>query len=1120
MKRVLGALALGITTLASTARADTFATGSLIIPMDTTYQDLGMLRAYGLVYELLRNDVPVAWMIRDGKGHLGVDFVASATDVQSNAAIANHGYRGGPWVVDSLYAAQAMPIIAAWQASNPSVKVHRATASFSGDVSRRLVIAPTIGMHADGNEKIARKYLQAAGIPDSTLSIAWAATSPDMLTPAEVAGPTTSNHSDGKLFDEDGDPVYCQFMSMHWGVNEARAIPETVAEVRQFLNFETHFFAECQAVSAFENDLTNGLFVSTKGFTFGIKPAQNVDFFNDDSPFAQLDGVFESVGGSEPSFTLATGSAYKAGGIVMITERGGVAEGLNDVWMTGYLDGVCPPNSEGCGSLGKVSYLGGHEYDVDLPISTHPKTQGTRLFLNALFEAPCATTLGQPVVSVQKSAPATTTSPTVTFTIDYANNGGGIALSAMLRDTLPAGSTFVSATGGGTLASGVVSWNLHNLSAGEGGTVSFTVTLGGFGSYQNTARVDYRVGLNDFMQGSNTTTTLYDKDTDGDGVIDAIDICPNHPNPGQNLQADIDSCGQCGKICTAANGYPACNAGICGIAYCLGTHADCDGLYATGCEYAISGFQTDPNHCGNCDQHCSYQNAAALCEFWNCKRGACNAGFSDCNELPSDGCEYANPGFQTDPNHCGSCTNKCAPGFTCKTGTCSLSTCPSGFSDCNGASGDGCEYANSGFQTDLNNCGGCGLACQPAHATGACSAGSCRVGSCNSGFTDCNGLSGDGCEYATSGFQTDLANCGGCGKSCAPAHATGQCAAGTCSIKTCTAGFDDCNGVASDGCEYATSGFQTDLANCGGCGRSCAPAHATGVCGGGQCSIGVCSSGFVDRDQDPANGCEYVCTPTAANDTTCNGVDDDCNGKADDGYTPVQCGIGACVASSTCTGGNENCTPGPSAPEGPDATCADGADNDCDGQTDGADPDCAGFDAGAGGSLGAGGATDGGAGAGSGGSAGTGSGGGGTGGASSDASAGSAGTGGSSGASAGNGGSSADSGGSSGASAGNGGSSGASAGSGGSGTAGAGASVGTGGGASGSGAAAGAGGTGASAGTGGNGVAGSRNNAPNSGASAEESGGCGCRTPTRAPEGGWLALLAVLAVCLRRKRER
>ena len=48
--------------------------------MDTTYQDYGMLEAYGLVHTLLRNGVPVDWIIAPGKGYGAVDFVATAED--------------------------------------------------------------------------------------------------------------------------------------------------------------------------------------------------------------------------------------------------------------------------------------------------------------------------------------------------------------------------------------------------------------------------------------------------------------------------------------------------------------------------------------------------------------------------------------------------------------------------------------------------------------------------------------------------------------------------------------------------------------------------------------------------------------------------------------------------------------------------------------------------------------------------------------------------------------------------------------------------------------------------------------------------------------------------------
>ena len=43
-----------------------FDAGSLIVPMDTTYQDMGMLEAFGLVYGLLTAGVDMDWCIGCG----------------------------------------------------------------------------------------------------------------------------------------------------------------------------------------------------------------------------------------------------------------------------------------------------------------------------------------------------------------------------------------------------------------------------------------------------------------------------------------------------------------------------------------------------------------------------------------------------------------------------------------------------------------------------------------------------------------------------------------------------------------------------------------------------------------------------------------------------------------------------------------------------------------------------------------------------------------------------------------------------------------------------------------------------------------------------------------------
>lgn len=488
------------------AAAADFAAGTLIVPMDTTYQDDGMLEAYGLVYELLRQGVPVHWVIKAQKQNGGVDFMATGTDLRSGMAVPAHGYRGGPWVIDAADAAKARPIVEAWQKANAATAVHEASAPFVGEVSRTLVVAPNIAMMADGNQKIARKYMLAAKIPDSAGDPNWPDTSPDMLDPQELAG-TADNHHDGALFDADGDPVYCQFMSMHWAVKDAQQNPEVVAEMREFLGFPTHLFAECQAVNAFENLDPHGFFLTQKGFLIGDGP-NTYDYLQQDSPYAQIDGAFQSVGGSEPAYTLPPGESYKGTDIVMITEKG-TPVGVNDVWMTGFLDGVCPADENGCLGAGKVSYLGGHEYDVDMPMSQNPTSQGARLFLNSLFESPCASAEGLPMLELTKTAPAQVLVPQLTFDIAYVNNGAMPALEATLRDTLPPGVSFVSATDDGVFADGAVTWPLGNVGPGEAGMRSVTVELSAPGVYENTAEIEFRAGVNTLTVVSAATMTEY-----------------------------------------------------------------------------------------------------------------------------------------------------------------------------------------------------------------------------------------------------------------------------------------------------------------------------------------------------------------------------------------------------------------------------------------------------------------------------------------------------------------------------------------------------------------------------------------------------------------------------------
>ncbi|RKH48856.1 hypothetical protein D7X55_04510 [Corallococcus sp. AB049A] len=83
--------------------------------------------------------------------------------------------------------------------------------------------------------------------------------------------------------------------------------------------------------------------------------------------------------------------------------------------------------------------------------------------------------------------------------------------------------------------------------------------------------------------------------------------------------------------------------------------------------------------------------------------------------------------------------------------------------------------------------------------------------------------------------------CGGQTLTCAnTANATASsCSAGACTINTCAAGWADCDGVYSNGCEA----YLDSNNNCGACGRQCSWPNS---CNGGTCapSCDVCENGL------------------------------------------------------------------------------------------------------------------------------------------------------------------------------------------------------------------------------------------------------------------------------------
>jgi hypothetical protein len=314
---------------------------------------------------------------------------------------------------------------------------------------------------------------------------------------------------------------------------------------------------------------------------------------------------------------------------------------------------------------------------------------------------------------------------------------------------------------------------------------------------------------------------------------------------------------------------------------------------------------SDPTHgCANSNCNpCNKNNGTPDCTSAGACTITCTKGFGDCDGNVANGCETDT---QTNPYDCGACVkdggtdcfkDTTASNWECDNGVCKPSQCDVGKADCTGAGS--CE---TDLTSDTNNCGSCQHVCALPNATPSCVAqtpgpntppGKCVVGQCNAGYADCNGDPTDGCEVDTQ--DGDPNNCGACGKKCDTTNAAASCSGGSCTI-ACKSGFGDCDGDVTNGCE-------TNLANttndCGACGTACTNPNGTTTCSGSACHP-VCTGTFKDCDGNPNNGCE---TNFQTDNNNCGNCGVKCTGGETCQAGTCKCPTGQVLNGGTC------CTP-------------------------------------------------------------------------------------------------------------------------------------------------------------------------------------------------------------------
>ncbi|MBK7886118.1 MAG: T9SS type A sorting domain-containing protein [Bacteroidetes bacterium] len=439
--------------------------GSYIIAMDTNYQKhpgYFNMKAYGLVNELLQNEIPVKWAIKAGKTRTAagsIDFTTTATRIfPDTLSMGNISFRSSAFIVDSAWVSSAWPVITSF---GNNVYVYRMDADATVDIRYTLTHKPRILLlNSSGYDTIAVQMLNEAGFSPNSYRL---------QTPA------------GTLFNPGGN--WSLLSESHWDSYDTARINPIL---RYSIERGANLVMNCVALKTMENATKT---MTTGGIDSMLTGWAAPTFPHHDMPAAQFQGTIATPNGECKFWKEKSGSTFRSNTYKIMHGSAGA--------QVTTMAGMKLRNNTFAG--GNLFYIAGHDhYYWTAPTGTindANKINGRRIFLNSIFIPASDSIEGidfKTDVAINMSPQAGFAVKNEPFNIYIVihNTGPGRAKSITIDAPLPVGLLYsTSSASRGTFHPGTGKWVLDSLQKNQTDTLILTTIINQLGNITYTSNI-------------------------------------------------------------------------------------------------------------------------------------------------------------------------------------------------------------------------------------------------------------------------------------------------------------------------------------------------------------------------------------------------------------------------------------------------------------------------------------------------------------------------------------------------------------------------------------------------------------------------------------------------------